>query len=268
MKKYQSKNAGNEWPRISIVTPSLNQGDFIESTIQSVLSQKYPNLDYKIFDGGSTDSTLSILNKYNGELNWISEKDNGQSDAINKGMQLATGDILAYINADDILLPGSLFEVANIFKKKPEVQWVTGRCKNIDKEGKDIRRAIYLYKNTLLYLSSFRLLLMIDYISQPATFWRKELLDICGFFDTNLYYVMDYDFWLRIWKVSPPYVYHKDLAGFRIHRNSKTTTGAHLQDFIVEDGFVVKQHSPSKIWLQLHNLHRLLMTTVYRYINR
>jgi glycosyltransferase involved in cell wall biosynthesis len=91
-----------KWPRISIVTPSLNQGDFIEVTIQSVLSQMYPNLEYVIIDGGSTDSTLSILNNYSGQVKWISEKDSGQTDAINKGLRLVTGEILAYLNADDI----------------------------------------------------------------------------------------------------------------------------------------------------------------------
>jgi len=256
------------WPRISIVTPSLNQGDFIEITIQSVLSQEYPNLDYTIIDGGSTDGTLSILNKYSGLIKWISERDEGQADAINKGLRLATGDILAYVNADDILLPGSLKEVASIFEKHPEVQWLTGRCKIIDEDGKDVRGAIYLYKNLLLHFSSYPLLLLTNYISQPATFWRKDLLSICGLFDSSLNYVMDYDYWLRIWKVASPYIHHRDIAGFRIQHNSKTTSGGHLQDYIVEESLVVERHSPSKIWSQLHKFHRLLMTGTYRFMNR
>ena len=257
-----------EWPRISIVTPSLNQGNFIEATIQSILSQEYPNLDYIIIDGGSTDNTLSILKKYNGLIKWISEKDKGQTDAINKGFRLTDGDILTYINADDILLPDSLVNVANIFKKRAEVQWITGRCKIIDEGGNEIRRTIYLYKNILLHTSSYRLLLITNYISQPATFWRKELVDLCDFFDTKLNYVMDYEYWLRIWKETPPHVHHRDLACFRIQRNSKTTSAAHLQDYIIEESSVIKRHSPSKIWLQLHNLHRLFMTNIYRFANR
>jgi glycosyltransferase involved in cell wall biosynthesis len=256
-----------KWPRISIVTPSLNQGDFIEVTIQSVLSQKYPNLEFVIVDGGSTDNTLSILKTYNGQVKWISEKDNGQTDAINKGLRLVTGEILAYLNADDILLPGSLFEVANIFKKHSDVQWLTGRCKIIDDNGKAMRGVISLYKNILLYSSSFRFLLVTNYISQPSTFWRSELLHLCGFFDSNLNYVMDYDYWLRIWKVAAPFIYHQDLAGFRIQRNSKTTSGGHLQDYIVEESLIIERHSPSKVWCRLHDLHRVLMTNMYRFMN-
>ena len=258
-----------KWPRISIVTPSLNQGDFIEATIQSALSQKYPNLEYLIIDGGSTDDTLSILNSFHGQVKWISERDRGQTDAINKGLQLVTGEIVAYLNADDILLPGSLETVAGIFMEHPKVQWVTGRCKIIDDNGRDMRGAISIYKNLMLYSASFHLLLVTNYISQPATFWRNELLSLCGLFDTNLNYVMDYDYWLRVWKkVAPPYIHHQDLAGFRIQRNSKTTSGGHLQDYIDEENLVVERYSPSKLWPQLHALHRILMTNIYRVMNR
>jgi glycosyltransferase involved in cell wall biosynthesis len=256
------------WPRISIVTPSLNQGDFIEKTIQSVLSQEYPNLEYIIIDGGSTDGTLSILSKYSGQIKFINEKDQGQTDAINKGLRLTNGDILSYLNADDILLAGSLKEVGSIFKKHTDVQWLTGRCKIIDEHGREVRGAIYHYKNLLLHSSSYLLLLITNYISQPATFWRRELLSRCGLFDPNLNWVMDYDYWLRIWKESSPYIYHSDLAGFRIQRNSKTTSGAHLRGYIDEESFVVERHSPVKIWSQLHNAHRLLMTNMYRFMNR
>jgi len=255
------------WPRISIVTPSLNQGGFIETTIQSVLSQKYPNLEFLIVDGGSTDNTLSILDTYKGQVKWISEKDNGQTDAINKGLRLITGEILAYLNADDILLPGSLNYVATIFMKYPETQWLTGRCRIIDDNGKSVRGVISLYKNILLYTSSFRLLLVTNYISQPATFWRNDLVNMCGFFDANLNYVMDYDYWLRIWKVAAPFIYHQDIAGFRIQRNSKTTSVGHLQDYIAEESLVIERHSPSKIWCRLHDFHRLLMTNMYRFMN-
>jgi glycosyltransferase involved in cell wall biosynthesis len=233
-----------------------------------VLSQKYPNLEYLIVDGGSTDNTLSILKSFTGQVIWISEWDRGQTDAINKGLKLITGEIVAYLNADDVLLPGSLDSVAKIFIEHPEVQWLSGKCKIIDDNGKDVRGAISTYKNLLLYSSSFHLLLITNYISQPATFWRHDLLESCGLFDSNLNYVMDYEYWLRIWKkVAPPYMCYQDLAGFRIHHNSKTTSVGHLQDYIDEESLVVERYSPSTIWRRLHDIHRILMTNAYRIMN-
>lgn len=255
-------------PQISIVTPSLNQGQFIEATIRSVLSQGYPNLEYIVTDGGSTDGTLSILNRYGDQIQWVSEKDAGQTDAINKGLRLAGGEILSYLNADDVLLPGTLREVAGIFTNRPEVHWLTGRCKIIDQDGRPVRAPIYHYKNLLLYSASYRLLLVTNYISQPATFWRRELTGLCGFLDEKFNYVIDYEYWLRLWKAAPPYIHHRDLAGFRIQRSSKTTSGGHLQDYIAEESQVVARHAPSRLWLRLHRLHRLLMTNIYRVMNR
>ena len=255
------------WPRISIVTPSLNQGDFIEETIRSVLDQAYPNLDYIVVDGGSTDDTLSVLDKYSGQISWVSEVDRGQTDAINKGLKLATGEVLAYLNADDLLLPNSLWDVADIFTNHPEAKWITGRCKIVDENNIDVRRAIYHYKNFLLRFSSYRLLLVTNYISQPTTFWRRELMELCGLFDDNLNYVMDYDYWLRAWKIATPYIYHHDLAGFRIQRQSKTTSGGHLGAYISEESAVVKKHSTSVFWRRMHDIHRVFMTGLYHLLN-
>ena len=255
------------WPRISIVTPSLNQGSFIEETIQSVLTQAYPNLEYIVIDGESSDNTLSILEKFTGQITWFSEADRGQTDAINKGLQLATGEILAYLNADDILLPNSLWKVADIFTNHPEIRWVTGRCKIVDVNRVDVRRAIYHYKNMLLRSSSYRLLILTNYISQPATFWHRELMELCGLFDDNLKYVMDYDYWFRAWKIAVPYIYHHDLASFRIQRKSKTTSSGHLSDYISEESAVVQKHSTSAFWCRMHDIHRVLMTILYNILN-
>jgi len=255
-------------PSISIVTPSLNQGSFIEATINSVLSQQYPRLEYIIADGGSTDNTLNVLKKYSDHLQWYSKKDKGQTEAINTGIRKTTGELVAYLNADDILLPGALLTIAEIFTQNAEVQWLTGRCRIIDENGKAIRSLIMLYKNLFLYSRSYHGLLVTNYISQPATFWRRSLLEVCGLLDEDLHYVMDYEYWLRLWQITPPFVLHKDLAGFRIQSNSKTTSAGHLERYIEEEKRIIARHGRSRYWSFMHALHRLLMTGAYALMNR
>jgi len=254
-------------PTITIVTPSLNQGRFIEETIKSVLSQGYPKLEYIVADGGSTDNTLDVLKRYSAQLKWYSKKDKGQTEAINNGVRMANGDIVAYLNADDVLLPGSLSFVAETFSRHRDVQWLTGQCRIIDENGKSIRSLVALYKNMLLYLHTYQALLMTNYISQPATFWRRSLLTQCDLFDESLHYVMDYEYWLRIWKVTPPLILHKDLAGFRIQSHSKTTSTGHLDKYIDEEKQIIARYTSSRFWMFMHDAHRLLMTGVYSFIN-
>jgi glycosyltransferase involved in cell wall biosynthesis len=118
-------------PKISIITPSYNQVNFIQHTIDSVLGQEYPNLEYIIIDGGSTDGTVEIIKGYLGRLQWISERDNAQSDAINKGLRISTGEVVAFLNSDDIYEPGALEKVGQFFAKHREAKWVTGKCHTI-----------------------------------------------------------------------------------------------------------------------------------------
>lgn len=137
-------------PKISIITPSYNQANYIEDTILSVLSQDYPNLEYIIIDGGSDDGTLEILKKYDKKLKIISEKDSGQTNAINKGMKISTGDIISYLNSDDMYLPGTLKTVGCRFTNYHDVKWITGRCRIIDNRGIAIRSIITTWKNLWL----------------------------------------------------------------------------------------------------------------------
>lgn len=255
-------------PKISIITPSLNQGEFIEKTILSILSQNYPNLEYLVMDGGSSDNTLKILEKYIERIKWVSEPDKGQTHAINKGLRMTSGSIVGYLNADDLLMPGALWKVAETFTADPNVMWITGKCRIVNEENNEIRKSITKYKNILLHLRSFPLLLMTNYISQPATFWRREALNEVGPLDENLHYVMDYEYWLRLYSKYPPAFIPDYLASFKIHQKSKTTSTGHKGIYIDEEKDIIQRHTRSHSLLLLHNAHRSLMTHVYSLINR
>ena len=186
---------GHVWPCVTIVTPSLNQGQFIEETIRSVLLQGYPNLEYIIIDGGSTDNTIEIIKKYEPWLNhWVSEKDKGQSHAINKGWEKSSGDILAWINADDIYCPGAINAVVQIFCEKDDVVLVCGEGQTFDVSGK-----IYLYKKEPRIINPYTLLRKSGGVPiQPSVFLRRRVLGEVGNLNTRLHYVMDWEYWIRI----------------------------------------------------------------------
>ena len=249
-------------PRISIVTPSFNQGDFIEQTIDSVLSQAYPNLEYIVIDGSSTDGTLDIIRKYDKYLIWISEPDRGQSHAVNKGLLRANGEVIAFLNSDDLYEPGALLKVGKFFAVHPEAAWLTGRCRTIDQDGKEIRKAITLYKNFWLRFKSYRALLVMDYISQPATFWRKEVIKQVGEFDENLRYAMDYDYSLRVGRYFKLWVLKEFLASFRVYPNSKAGASAHAQFDV--DLEIAKRYTASHVLYGMHALHNYLIVAIYR----
>lgn len=211
------------WPKISVITPSFNQGRFIARTINSVLDQAYPNLEYIIIDGQSTDETLTVVKKYADRLKWISEPDQGQSDAINKGLRISSGDILCYLNSDDVLLPGSLQAVAESFNQHQAAEWLTGFCRNIDAHDVTVQSPITAYKNFHLRHYHQWSLVMINYISQMSTFWRRTAMDSIGMFDVNRHLVMDYDYWLRLAKRNRPIILRQELAAFRQHDGSKST---------------------------------------------
>jgi glycosyltransferase involved in cell wall biosynthesis len=255
-------------PTISIITPSLNQGEFIEETILSVLSQDYPCLEYLVMDGSSSDNTIMVLEKYSEKIKWISEPDSGQTNAINKGFQLTNGSIVGYLNADDILLPGSLWEIAKTFTNHPGTMWVTGKCRIINEKNNEIRKLITGYKNILRWFGCFSLVVMTNYLSQPSTFWRREVLAEAGFLDENLHYVMDYEYWLRLYSRYSPVFIPDYLASFKIHQSSKTTSTGHRDVYIEEESYVIRRHTRSRLLLLLHDVHRLLMTWAYAFINR
>jgi len=255
----------DQYPKMSIITPTYNQEQFIERTIRSILDQNYPNLEYIVMDGGSQDGTIDILRRYEGRLTWVSENDKGQADAINKGIRKATGDVIAYLNSDDIYEPGALMRVGEFFRDHPEVMWVTGRCRIIDQEGRNMRSAITAYKNFLLRHFNYSLLLVTNPISQPATFWRRHVVDEFGLFNENEHLVMDYDYWLRIGEKYPLTVLDQYLAGFRVYPSSKTSS-SFLTTFRREHE-LAKQRSSSVVLQAFHYLSYLCITAAYLVLN-
>jgi glycosyltransferase involved in cell wall biosynthesis len=252
--------------KISIVTPSYNQAEFIERTIQSVLNQDYPEIEYIIMDGGSTDGSLEIIKKYSDKLIWKSEKDHGQSDAINKGLKLATGDIVAFLNSDDTYEPGALSKVAGYFQQNPNVKWAYGKCKIIDENNTEIRKPITFYKNLLLKNYSYKKLLSENFISQPATFWKKELHSEIGYINEDEHFCMDYEFWLRIGKKYPAGVINSYLANFRYYANSKSGS-VNKKQFQDELRIAKKFGKNHNFSLALHKLNYFKITSIYYVLN-
>lgn len=249
-------------PRISIVTPSYNQGEFIEQTIESVLGQGYPDLEYLVMDGGSTDGTLEILERYGDRLTWVSEEDRGQSDALNKGLRRATGEIVAFINSDDYYEPGALHAIGEFLARNPESSWVTGKCRTVDDHGREIRSAITRYKNFWLRRRSLRALQVLNYVSQPATFWHRRVLERVGEFDESLEYAMDYDYSLRVARHFRLDYIDRYLASFRVHPSSKAGASAHAQfDAGLE---IARRYVRSPVLLGLHRAHNALTVGIYR----
>jgi len=250
-------------PKISIITPTYNQAKFIQQTIDSVFSQNYPYLEYIVMDGGSTDGTVEILKKYNGRLIWFSERDRGQSHAINKGLRKAKGKIICYLNSDDYLENNSLIKVGEFFSKNKQAYWLTGKCKIVDENNHEVRRLITIYKNLFLkHCRSLTLNQIIQFISQPATFWRKEVVERIGYFDESLNYDMDYDYWLRTWFKYQLYFIDDYLASYRIHYSSKAVTSPETQFKVEYD--IVKRYTSSKSILAFHKLHSNLALLFYR----
>ncbi|MFQ5736866.1 MAG: glycosyltransferase family 2 protein [Thermodesulfobacteriota bacterium] len=253
-------------PRISIITPSFNQAGFIERTIESVLGQGYPDLEYIVVDGGSTDGTVEILKGYGGRLRWVSEKDKGQSDAINKGIRMSTGEIVAYLNSDDVYMPGALHKVADYFGAHPGVMWATGKCRIIDLRDREMRGWITAYKNFFLARYSYNILLITNFISQPATFLRRGLFDEFGLFDIHHHKVMDYDLWLRVGGRYRPGFIDDYLAGFRVYPQSKTSSS--FEDTFRQELEVSRKYSHSRIINALHYLNYAGICAAYTVLDR
>ena len=202
---------------VSIVTPSFNQAPYLEDTIRSVLEQDYPNLEYIIVDGGSTDGSVDIIRRYVDRLAWwVSEADKGQTDALNKGFARARGEILAWLNSDDTYQPGAVAEAAAFLQSRPEVGLVYGDANFIDENGKLIGRF------PAAQTDYRRLRRGYVHIPQQAAFFRAELWRKVAPLDPSFYFAMDYDLWVRIAALAPIHYVPRTWANFRLHTQGKT----------------------------------------------
>jgi FkbM family methyltransferase len=209
----------NNFPKISIVTPNFNGGEFLEQTILSVIGQNYPNLEYIIIDGGSSDNSINIIKKYEKYLTyWISEPDNGMYEAIQKGFEKSTGEIMAWINSDDMYHKNALFTISDIFQNLELVEWITGINTNYDEQGRTFNaRLSYTHNRYSQFLEPQK------HIQQESTFWRRSLWEKIGSnIDSSLKYAGDFDLWIRFNRHSQVYITDALIGGFRIRKNQLT----------------------------------------------
>lgn len=216
---------GQPWPKISIVTPSYNQGKFIEETIRSVLLQRYPNLEYIIIDGGSTDDTIGIIKKYEPWLSyWVSERDSGQSQAINKGLRRCTGEIVNWLNSDDLLLPGALRQIGTYFESNTDADVIYGGAHYLHSDTGTTSE----YIPPIMGLTEFMLpnWPRVRHV-QPSIFFRRNLLDKAGLLDESLEWGMDLDLWCRFLFSGAAFCrLPVMLSVYRLHQESKTMNSA------------------------------------------
>lgn len=207
----------DNWPKISLVTPVYNSGKYIEATIRSVVAQQYPNLEYIVVDGGSTDETIDILRNYENDLTaWISEPDQGMYDALNKGFARTSGEILGWISATDMLHVGALLSVGGIFRSLPEVEWITGRPTRFNEYGMTTDVEDIPHWSRQRFLAGFN-----RYIQQESTFWRRSLWEKAGGqVDASLRMAGDFELWLRFFRFARLYPVDGIFGGFRLHDSS------------------------------------------------
>jgi len=249
----------NRLPKISVVVPSLNKASFIKETLESIVTQNYPNLEIIIQDGGSTDGTIEIIKKYAkkypDKINWESIKDKGQTDAINRGFKKASGQVMSYINADDLYEYGALKKVGEYFSKNPKTLWLAGRGKIINEKGIDISKWVTTYKNFLLSLNSYFLLLTTNYLMQPSVFIKRHAYLKYGPFKGTRKGVMEYDLWLALGKIQMPKVISETLASFRLTKGN--LSAVNFETILSEDYKIARKYTKDPIILFLHWLHNL-----------
>lgn len=257
-------------PKISIIVPSYNMEKYIGETLDSVVSQKYPNLEIIVQDGGSTDGTVGIIKEFAKKhpkiINWVSKKDKGQLDTINKGFRKATGDILTYINADDVYKKNALLTVGKYFVRNSKTFWLAGKGDVIDENSKKFSTLITKYKDFLLSINHYSLLLMVNYLTQPAVFLTKEAYQKYGPFKGTKKFIMEYDLWLRIGKQEMPTIINDYLASFRLTTGNISAT--QFKDVLSQDFRVVRKYTNNFFILLLHRLHNWGRVLIVKFLKK
>ncbi|MCD6569582.1 MAG: glycosyltransferase [Deltaproteobacteria bacterium] len=245
---------GSPWPRITIVTPSFNQGQYLEETILSVLNQGYPNLEYIIIDGDSTDGSVDIIKKYEDRIAyWVSEPDHGQPHAINKGFERATGDWIAWLNSDDIYLPTTFWEIAKTATKNTDVQWIVGETIFANEKLQEKWRFSPHYNTGTWRDSHFQLTnTWTDFVCakksgtalpQPSSFWSHNAVKDAGVINEDFHYAMDHEYYIRLARKGySPLCIDKPLAVYRDNSQSKTSQGK--LPFWIEELEITSQYLP------------------------
>ena len=244
-------------PKISIVIPSFNKVDFIENTLKSILDQDYKNLEVIIQDGGSTDGTLDIIKKYSNKVILESKNDKGQLDAINLGFRKATGDIVSFLNADDLYENGCLKKIAEAYNENPSALWFAGHGKIINKKGHEVGAFWTACKNFLADINSYFLLTATsNYLSQPSVFLTREAFEKYGPFTGVRGYVFEYEMWLKLGKIKMPVVIKENLSMFRL--GGANTSSLFAKYIFQKDIEVVRKYSKSEIFVFFHWINNLV----------
>ena len=236
----------NKYPSISVIIPSFNQGQYIEETLVSVIGQQYPNLEVIVIDGGSTDNTVEIIEKYSSQITyWHSKKDKGQADAINQGMNLSTGEVLCWLNSDDMYLPGTLLDVGKKFAGRTDENYlIYGAAINI-REGD---RNLYSYTQPTTPFDKFTLT-YLDFMAQPSAFWTRKLWESTGEINANYHYVIDWDWFIRASRIVDFKSVQKFYSICRQHPFHKTSNGGSQRREEIRE--VVSKYS-SEFWQELY----------------
>ncbi len=249
-------------PIITVVTPCLNAASTLSQTLASVREQDYPAVEHIVVDAGSTDGTLDILAAAPG-ISYTSEADRGLADGVNKGIRLSHGDIIGWLNADDLYLAGALDAVARAYKEHPDALWITGLCVIIGADGREIRRAATAYKNFFLRRYRYGLYLTQNFVSSPATFITRAGLEHAGEFDVDLRYSMDYDVWLRLAKLADPLIVDRPLAAFRMQEGTLSMSG--FREAFAEHAKVARQHGAGHpVAVAVNSAMSRLIVVVYK----